>query len=703
MIWQRYPVFRIFLVFCAGILLANFMDTSFRIFLFLMGCSAAVAIYGAFSKSVFSYYRRRWLFGLCLHLFFLSLGVVITHLYSQRHAPDHLIEAPQNKVAYLIQLLDDPQKKDRSYGVQARVIGFQDSEGSRSAHSRLMLYLQKSKEAKALKYGDRILFLGNLNRLKQPMNPHEFDYKNYLNLKAIYFQAYADSSAWQYVSGGHGWQLLALAKGFRKEMLSCIDQWRLSDDQRAVTKALLLGYRYDIEDDLLRAYSSAGAMHVLAVSGLHVGIVYLMAFYLLYFLDRIKYGTVLRTLILILLLWAYATVTGLSASVVRAATMFTFVAIGTGFRRYTSIYNTILGSAIVLMLCKPTFLFEVGFQLSYAAVFGIVWLQPRFQNLWQPRHWLLRQFWAITTVSIAAQIATFPLGLYYFHQFPTLFLISNWMVIPIVTILMYVGLISLVFSAAGWVPHFLVAIYGGFLWLMNRGVDFIEEQAAFLLDQIHITRFELVLLYVLIVLSFNWLFRGGYYRLVAALSVVIVLGGSQLIESYHFKSESQMVVYSVRNHTAIGFYVNGRGVFICDSALAADDDALSFHVKHHWWANDIEDIRFCRLNEDYRGDWLQKRKAVIGFNSECIELVSGEGSGVRTGCWIVSQEAWPSNELTHFPECVILCGNQSFGHRQQWKEWGSTHSVSVWDVAEQGAYVKVYEAAPVTTSIPGSY
>lgn len=689
MIWQRYPVFRIFLVFSGGILLANFFSLPFIPFLVIWGLSALVSLSVAFAKGVFGQYRKRWWFGLFLNFFYLTTGVVITHLYSEKHAPLQLLRAADHEVSYLLELLEEPREKEHSVGVKAKVLGFIDSTEFTEVRTKLMLYLQKTPQAKELSYGDRILVSGRLNQLNPPMNPHEFDYRNYLNLKAIYYQAYADSSSWKHLSSGHGYTALKVAGDFRKKMLAVIDEWDLDNDQKSVTKALLLGYRFDIEDDLLKAYSSAGAMHVLAVSGLHVGIVYLMAFYLLYFLDKVKYGTWIKTVILILLLWAYAMITGLSASVVRAATMFTFVAVGTGFKRYTSIYNTILGSAILLMLIKPTFLFEVGFQLSYAAVFGIVWLQPRMESLWKPSNWILKQFWAITTVSIAAQVATFPLGLYYFHQFPALFLISNWMVIPIVTGLMYIGLGSLVFSALGWVPGFLVSLYGWLLGLMNAGVGFIEKQAEFLLDEIHITRFELVLLYIFVIAFFNWLFQGKFYRLALAMVAVLFFGVSQGVESYQLHHQREMVVYSVRNQTVLGFYEGQNGVLVADSTFWQDDDALTFHVKHHWWAGDLDSLEICDPTHDFKKLWFRKSENLIAFGQNSAVLIDGNSwPDFAINCWIVKGKTRaPKDSISFLPQSVILTGRHYYTQEREWHDWAAKNAVELWDVNEQGAYV----------------
>ena len=494
-----------------------------------------------------------------------------------------------------------------------------------------------------------------------------------------------------------------LARDYRRKMLSEIDRWALSQDQKAVTKALLLGYRYDIQDDLLKAYSSAGAMHVLAVSGLHVGIVYIIASYLLFYLGRIRYGEHARAIILILLLWAYAMLTGLSASVVRAATMFTFVAIGTGFKRHTSIYNTILGSAMLLLIFQPTYLFEVGFQLSYAAVFGIVWLQPRLKSLWNTKNLLLEKVWTITTVSIAAQIATFPLGLYYFHQFPTLFLVSNLVVIPLVTLLMYLGLLNLTLSLFGILPMFMIQIFGALLYAMNFSVSYIERQASFLIEHIHITRLELVLLYTFIILIFSWLLAGGYRRLAAALVIISIFELSQLQESMALKSEARFVVYDVKKHPAIGFYGNGQGVFLSDTTLLNDDDALTFHIKHHWWAQDMENLQLVETPQSICNDLVCKQKSLIYFNHLNIWMAENKRHApANTYCWIACGQCYPPDTTVYLPRLVILASDLGYNQHKAWLQWTADHHLQTWDVITRGAFEEVLENRNPVISLAGN-
>ena len=681
MIVTRYPLFRAFLLFCSGILLANFIDISFGFFLLVLVISGVLSLCFAYFKLVFYTYQNRWLFGLSVSVFFVSLGVVISHLYSEKHFVRHLKILPEKETYAEVELLEEPRKKKRSYGMEVRLLKIgvhKDSLESKSL--KFMLYLQKSEKAVALRYGDRLLIQTVINQLQAPQNPHEFDYRDYLNLRAIYAQAYADSSSWQKLSGGNGMKIVEYSSSLRRYLLNVVDSWGLSSTQGAVTKALLLGYRYDIDDNTLKAYASAGAMHVLAVSGLHVGIVYLMTGYMFFFLTRIKNGRVIKSILLVMLLWCFALITGLSASVVRASTMFTFVAVGAGFKRYTSVYNTILASAMFLLCIKPTYLFEVGFQLSYAAVFGIVWMQPQLEELYRPSNKILKWIWGITTVSLAAQLVTFPLGLYYFHQFPTLFLLSNLIVIPLVTCLMYLGVPTLALGAMGINFMPLINLFTSLLWLMNNGVLFVEKQAGFLLTEIHITRFELVALYVLVVSCFWWLVSGGYRRLVLGLLALLCILSSQVWEQYLHHKQKALIVYAIRDHVAIGLYNGGESAFIADSTLLVDNDAMTFHVKHHWWALDVQPtlIGLDTCNS--------MKRRLLSLDKWLLYMYQDEEECFPEVDLVVVPDVYPARGLRPSSDVmVILSSALNYYQRKKWREWCVRHKVPFHDVSEEGA------------------
>lgn len=682
---QRYPMFGIFLALVTGIAIYHQWQPPFLQVLLLTGFSALFLIFTVHRK-VFGLYRKRWLFGMSVTFFFIALGLLISQLHQNGFASNKYYQ-PDLSGSYLVQLLDEPAEKRNSYVVSAKIISNSDSTSLDHSSLGLMLYVEKSRASTELQYGDQLLIATEIKTVDAPKNPYQFDYRRYLKISGIHFQAYADSSSWQLYSTNQGWFIVSWAVAFRKTMLNHIESWSLGEKEAAVAKALLLGYRGDIDGDLLNAYSSAGAMHVLAVSGLHIGIVYMLAFYALFFLRRWKYGQVLTTAILMILLWGFALITGLSASVVRAATMFTFVAIGTGLNRHTSIYNTILGSAFFLLLFNPSFLFNVGFQLSYTAVLGIIWIQPQLYSIWNPVNWLFRQFWGITTVSIAAQLATFPLALFYFHQFPTLFLVSNWIAIPLVTILMYLGVIALCLSAVGWVPDLLVKSFNVCLSLMNKVMDKVGDQSDFLIDHIHITQFELSLLYIAIILFLQWVQRGGYFRLITLIVTVILFGSAQIIEQHSLKMNSWLTVYSIKDELVIGFYQSGCGILICDSSLLENTKAIEFNISNHQNALDIVSVDFCPINKRYHNLWFKKEEGMIAFaNTSILLLAERELYNFKANLWIVSGNARPPVSVFYKPKAIILSGRMYYKNKSNWKEWAEINQLTTWDTQEKGAY-----------------
>ncbi len=686
MIWQRYPIFRIFLSLSSGILLANFFVIPYTPFILLFFISLIGVISFGFFKQTKQTYQ--FLYGGLFILFFLSVGILSSHLYSEKIFDKNLNSIPPDSEAYLIKITEQPLEKRKSIGIEAKLKAYLRSDSIVKASTGLMLYLQKSAEAKAITYGDILWVYSKMNKIQSPKNPYEFDYKKYLNLKAIYYQIYADSTSWEKVIKNHAFDLKGWAIRVRLQLLKEIQSWNISEREKTVSQALLLGYRSNIDNKLLKAYSSAGVIHVLAVSGLHVGIVYMVFSYLLFFLKNMPGGSFIKTSILVVLLWVYALITGLSPSVVRAVTMFTFVAIGSGFKRSTCIYNTLLASAIFLLLIKPTYLFEVGFQLSYAAVFGIVWMQPHFKRLWQFRHWLTRQIWIIITVSLAAQIIISPLGLYYFHQFPSLFLISNLFVIPLITILMYSGLLTLILSISGILPFWLLKSYDFLLWLMNESVRVVESFSFFSVDSIHLGHLELILIYLVIFLGFSWFISGSVWKILTTFVCIFLLMLYQVWENYHLNQQRSIVVYSVNKHRAIGLYYGSKGVFLADSMLLEREDALAFYVKHHWWSLNLKKISRLNIESNYHGKYALKYNNRLRFAGNDIWLYEqGEHLPKDTEVWIV-YHSWtnpPDEEIENLPGQVILCEQLKLNRKENWLRWAKEHQIKV-HLLEKGAW-----------------
>ena len=337
-------------------------------------------------------------------------------------------------------------------------------------------------------------------------------------------------------------------------------------------------------------------MHVLAVSGLHVGIIFLIISSILKPLQRFKWGIYLKGLFLLLSLWLYAAITGLSPSVTRAATMFSFVIAAKLFKRHTNIFNTLATSAMVLLILNPFLAVELGFQLSYLAVMGIVVLQPYLDKLWEPKYWLVDKIWAITAVSVSAQVATFPLGLLYFHQFPNYFLLSNLVVIPAATIILPIGIALAVFhlvpllnTALGFVLYWLVH-------LLDLFIQWVERQPGALMSGIDISIFETYFIYMIIITSIAFVITRRFKWLVTFLVAFCAIEALNIQESVIQKSQHDFVIYRVKGHDAFDFIDGHSHSILADTALVNDFDKMRFHVHHHWWWRDLDEPTIIPFN-----------------------------------------------------------------------------------------------------------
>ncbi len=364
-------------------------------------------------------------------------------------------------------------------------------------------------------------------------------------------------------------------------------------------------------------------MHILCVSGLHVGIIYFILNSLLLFLNKKRSTRILKVIILLLLIWLYALITGFSPSVQRAATMFSFVIIGGLYKRKINIYNSLAASAFLLLLINPFIVTQVGFQLSYLAVFGIVWLYKPICNLFVPGNWLLRKIWQISVVSITATLATFPLSLLYFHQFPNLFLLTNLIAIPAATLIIYAGILVLFFS---WVPY-LSSIFSFLLvktiWFLNFTVSLIEGLSFSTFRGVYVENFEAILIYCLIVtIAFFFVYRKKRYS-IYALGLIIILLLSISYRSYQNLNQDKIIVYNVRNSTAIDFIKSGKGVLLMDSTLIVNQDKIQYHVANSRIKSGIGiNENYLPIENDILDGHLYKKGNFVQFGNKRLLVIN---------------------------------------------------------------------------------
>lgn len=619
-IWHQLPLVRLIIPFITGILTAIYFPYQIENFSLIIIPYILIIGFIVLVPSFRISYRKSWIFGLAITILLFALSYQLTIYKTSRFFPDHFsIYLKENAVVHA-RLSAPPIEKEKSIKIVVEVLEVKPFSQWMKSSGKAMVYISKDDRSKKLRYGEEIFLNSNFIEIPDTKNPGEFNYRNFLSFHNIYQQTYAKAEDWFALSLNSGNFLLSFCYNFRNSLLDILKDKKVTGDEYAVGAALLLGYSDMLEPDLISAYSSTGALHVLSVSGLHVAIVYVVFNWLLFFLDKIKNGNIIKAILLIILLWLYAALTGLSPSVLRAATMFSFIVIAKTFDRHTNIYNTLAASAFLLLCINPFLIMEVGFQLSYIAVIGIVYIQPKIYNWFEPSNWILDQIWTITAVSIAAQIATFPLGLHYFHQFPNYFLLSNFIVIPVSTIIIYIGIALFLLAKISFLAAYLALGFSWFVWLLNESVKMIEKWPYSLLQGISITVFETWLIYGMTILFFYYFSMRKNKYLISGLVFLMLVLCFQVKEQYAEQHQKKIVIYNIRNVSAIDFIESKNNTLLTDSTFAQNESGLLFHVKHNWWNLGINKSRIITGN--YNSDQLLINKNAVSFIEKRIVVLN---------------------------------------------------------------------------------
>jgi competence protein ComEC len=504
-------------------------------------------------------------------------GIARVDSNTETNNPKHIINA--NSINFFRVVVSTAAvEKENSWKAEAEVEEINTEGEWKSATGTIMLYLSKEDFISPPDYGDVLLIKGRPQLVPPPSNPEEFDYRRFLSFKNIYHQRFIKKdNAKQIGFAPPGW-IDYYALKTRKWADNTIRQYVSGEREKALASGLVLGITDGLDDELLSAYRATGTLHVLAVSGLHVGILYGIVLLILTPLKKFKNGPWIAAVTSVVILWAYAFVTGLSPSVLRAVTMFSFVAIAKPGGHRTNIYNTLAVSAFLILWYDPFFIMSVGFQLSYLAVLGIVYIQPGLYNVWNPANRILDEIWKVSSVSIAAQISTFSLSLFYFHQFPNYFLVSNLVAIPASFVVLVLGLailatpfLSQIASALGFLLEWVIKV-------MNAAMFTIEDLPFSLVENIYITPLQCWLLFAILLAVLLLLRTRKFVWVKAAFFMGVIFSCAHW---YHYAKEinvRKIIVYNIAGHTAVEFFDNGQVYFLGDSALTTNPKKINFHM-----------------------------------------------------------------------------------------------------------------------------
>lgn len=665
----------------AAILLQQQVQLSLPVLLTVFAVSLAGVLLYAF-LSLDKRYRHRVVNGLFINLLVASMGGLLVWVGDVRHDRQWFGHAYSTSSGIVLRLQEPLVEKANSYKAVATVEAINDGNSLRETKGKVILYLKKDSAVSALRYGARIVTTQPLQEIRNTGNPGSFDYKQYCLFAGITHQVWLTGDDYT-ITGIEQGRFYRIIYSSRERIIAILQRFIPGEREQGLAEALLIGYKDDLDKQLVQAYSNTGVVHVIAISGLHLALVYALLLFITAPLKGRKALAVPRLVVILAALWLFSLLAGGQPSVMRSAVMFSFIAAGEVLSRRTNIYNSLALSAFVLLCVNPFWLWDVGFQLSYAAVLSIVvFFKPVY-------HWLYLEnksldfLWKLSAVSIAAQVLTLPLSIYHFHQAPLLFLLTNVVAVPLSSVILIGEIILCGLAPIGPVAKVLGTVLYHAISFMNSYIERLDTVSFAVWSGLSITLLQAVLLTGFIVALCTGLLQkqrwwtGGS---TLCLSGVLAIRAISFLEA---ERQQRLVVYNVPKHQAIEAIAGRKAAFIGDEAVAYDE-ALSRRY--------LQPTRILYRTEPLMTTHLK----TFAFCGKQVLIID-------TTFHLLPSTSKPSVDvliLSHNPKVymdglfkalsirqVVIDGSVPFWKAKRWKRDCDSLRIPCHDVSEKGAFV----------------
>lgn len=650
-------------------------------------------------------YRFRWLFGFGLSLFLFVFGLSYTSNRAADNNPRHLLQITKDNSFYLIRISDPPEARENTMKLIGELQAAGDSLSIKAMQAQIMVYVQRNPESEQLQYGDLIVFSKAPEVVPAPQNPYQFDYRKHLATKGIYHQVFLRETDWHHHGKGYSNPVYVLAFKLRNHLLASLQKNGIEGDEYAVASAILLGYDDHLPRHLRKGYAAAGAMHVLCVSGLHVGIIFILLNFLLSFLNQGRKAQTLKTILLLLSIWFYALLTGLSPSVNRASVMISFVLLAQLLNRKGNIINSLSASALLLLVANPYTLMHIGFQLSYTAVLGIVLLQKPIHNTLYIKNKHLDKVWEVTALSFAAQLGTTPLAVYYFNQFPVYFWLSNLFLVPLSFALIVAGMSLLMISFVPFLSKLLGLATSGLLFVLNTIIIWIESLPISTLQGLYLNPAEALLMYVLIGLILLHINKGLRRPAIPGLLVMLLLVSSFGWRTIENNGAHKFIVYSIPNKAVYDFIHGREHIVMADSSDMHNEFIIGFNLEGNWTRHGLSrsPAYFDVDDKLLQHPFVYKNGMLLAFGHTKLALWRGKNAcqSLTEGPYAIDLVIIGGNtreSLESLLQCynfkqLVIDSSMPRWHRQAWATALENKNIPYYDVSQNGAFVWDLKAA----------
>jgi competence protein ComEC len=577
-ILKTIPVIRLLLPLMVGILLQYHLDIPLFPFY----------IVGAVGLLLFLFYQLlntakkfsfRWISGTAITILFIAVGGILSFVKNIEHNPQWIGKYYKENFPVMLTLQEPIVEKPKSFKALAKAKAVLIDGKWQPVNGDVLLYFRKDSTKPNLDYGSQIVLAKGLTPIINAGNPGGFNYARYCSFQNISYQAFLNDDAFiSLQTTSKNWFDNALIQS-RTKVLSILRENIKDPNQLSVAEALLIGYRDDLDRDLVQSYSNTGVVHIIAISGLHLGMIYGLLVFLFQPFRKYKWSRFVKPLTILFVLWAFTFIAGGASSIMRSAIMFSFIVVGESLKRKTTMYNSLALSAFVLLLINPFNLWDVGFQLSYTAVLSIVVFQQHINKWFYTKNKLLKGLWSLNSITLSAQILTLPIVLYHFHQFPTLFMFTNLFAVPFSGLILYAELLLLVTYFIPYVGAFVGKAIGWGVELMNSFIQRVDTLPFAVWPSLQINIPQAIILYASIIGFAFWLINKHAKSFMIGLGFFVAFIALRSIDFSQRNAQQKLVVYNVPNHTAIDIIEGRNYQFIGDSILTEDGFLRNFHIK----------------------------------------------------------------------------------------------------------------------------
>ena len=607
--WKQSPFLRLLLPMILGIICYICIPKLLIYAACTLGLSSLILLIFFQFLKIENRFRLKLISGILIHTFIISIGYVLPYITSiQNNALWYQLKKTNYENA-LVRINAAVETKPKTYKTIVEIKQLMDEKHAIETKGEAIIYFQKNKKSKQLREGDWLLVKQKFEPIKNTNNPGSFNYANYCQLRNIYETAYIREFEFQSINKNTQ-TITTFFNRWNFNTRKIINQYVTDSSAKGIAEALLIGYRKNVDDETWQSYSNTGIVHVIAISGMHMAMIYGSMIWLLFRIPFFKRKKIGAYVIAILTMWLFACITGLPPSVTRSAIMFTFIGIGEIIDRKMSIYNNLAASAFCLLCYNPFWLLDIGFQLSYTAVLSILLFFEKCYQLKYFSNYIIDKIWTLIAGTLSAQVLTLPIIIYYFHQFPLLFLVSNLIAIPMTGFVLYAEIGLVLFSWCTPLAKIIGVVISKSILILNYLVLKISQFSYVSWTAIQVNEWQVMLLYLCIVFLGIYI----YYKKANALIVSLVAMCIFLISTLFIRKENlqqqKMIVYSLPKQSALGF-VNGNQIYFTNDSITKGDDKFTFTPSKI----------FFQVKEA-KGNFLQKEI------TELVELYSMSGKKV---------------------------------------------------------------------------